>query len=397
MVPFGERIRCLALEGDVLLLGTAEGRLILWEVCPNQHLPSPTSRSRGRVFGYQGWRTDYLLPQICTGRQVTTPACHVQAISCIASTPHHVLTASEDSNIHVWSIARLLALDAPAHVEPEPERTLSSHRAAVTSLVTGRGTNPETGICVSASRDKTVVIWNHHTGTPLRTLLLSSPSLCLALDPAGRALYAACEDSAIYVVELFGPKALLGAHCDELPSTAVQVKDPLGVVDSDAGPATCLAISFDGSIMLSGHPNGKIMQWNLGSNGGHAAEVASLNFAVTNISFVPLFSKKRPTAAHTVVKPTQATRHYTFSAQLEGEIDDLDDDEDRALDAMFDDQGFSAATLEAAVAAVLQPRAVGKPVDAEAEREREEMLEIIREQQELQKVTFQKYVEAKGM
>lgn len=33
LVPFQERIRCLALAGDVLVLGTAEGRLILWEVC----------------------------------------------------------------------------------------------------------------------------------------------------------------------------------------------------------------------------------------------------------------------------------------------------------------------------------------------------------------------------
>lgn len=34
-IPFPERIRCLTLAGDVLALGTAEGRLMLWEVgCP---------------------------------------------------------------------------------------------------------------------------------------------------------------------------------------------------------------------------------------------------------------------------------------------------------------------------------------------------------------------------
>ena len=31
-VSFPERIRCLSLAGDVLILGTVEGRLILWEV-----------------------------------------------------------------------------------------------------------------------------------------------------------------------------------------------------------------------------------------------------------------------------------------------------------------------------------------------------------------------------
>ena len=32
LVSFPERIRCLGMAGDVLLLGTAEGRLVLWEV-----------------------------------------------------------------------------------------------------------------------------------------------------------------------------------------------------------------------------------------------------------------------------------------------------------------------------------------------------------------------------
>ena len=32
LVAFGERIRSLTLAGEVLILGTAEGRLILWEV-----------------------------------------------------------------------------------------------------------------------------------------------------------------------------------------------------------------------------------------------------------------------------------------------------------------------------------------------------------------------------
>lgn len=33
LVSFTERIRSLALAGNVLIVGTTEGRLILWEVC----------------------------------------------------------------------------------------------------------------------------------------------------------------------------------------------------------------------------------------------------------------------------------------------------------------------------------------------------------------------------
>ncbi len=31
-VPLSERVRCVALAGDVLVVGTADGRILLWEV-----------------------------------------------------------------------------------------------------------------------------------------------------------------------------------------------------------------------------------------------------------------------------------------------------------------------------------------------------------------------------
>ena len=289
---------------------------------------------------------------------------------------------------------RLLALDTPTHVEPEPDRSLSSHRAAVNSLVVSRSLNPETGLCVSASKDKTAIIWNYHTGALLRTLLFSASPLCLALDPASQSVYAACDDSAIYVVELFGPKALLGGRSDELASTTVQIKNPLGVADSDAGPATCLSVSFDGNILLSGHLKGTVLRWSINGNGGHAAEIANLNFAVSNVQFVPVLHHKKPTIAHSIVKPLQTNKLYTFTSQLEGEIAE-DDLAARPLDEMFKIQGFSAEALESATAALIQPRTTGvKAVDADIEQERDQLWALVKELQDLQKVTYQKFVQA---
>ena len=44
-VPFPERVRCIALAGYVLVLGTAEGRVLLWEV---RRRTSRLPRSRTR-------------------------------------------------------------------------------------------------------------------------------------------------------------------------------------------------------------------------------------------------------------------------------------------------------------------------------------------------------------
>ncbi|UKZ71277.1 uncharacterized protein TrAtP1_012237 [Trichoderma atroviride] len=310
LVPFQERIRCLALAGDVLILGTAEGRLILWETC--------------------------------TGRQITTPPCHVQAVSCIAVSPSHVLSASDDSNVNVWSLPRLL--EAGQDIGHEPDRTLSNHRAAVIDLVLGPGSNPETSLCVSASKDKTCILWNYQSGQVLRTLLFPTAPLCISLDPCARTLYVSSEDASLYLVELFGDKPLLGSRSAELASIVMQINSPLGVADEDVGPASCMTVSHGGTSIITGHVKGKILKWNLVDN-SHPAELANLNASVTNVVFAPFLSEKKHTQAVTVVKPNQSQRQYTLTTQLEGDLD-----HDTRFNQMLSANGFSSETIAQALA-----------------------------------------------
>ncbi|EGX93060.1 WD domain containing protein [Cordyceps militaris CM01] len=293
LVSFQERIRSLALAGNVLLLGTAEGRLMLWE-----------------------------------------------AVSCLAATDSHVLTASDDSNINVWSLARLLEYGADPGFEPD--LTLSNHRGAITSLVVAPGDNAETSLCVSASKDKTCIIWNYQTGQVLRTLLFPSIPLCTTLDPCARALIVAVEDGSIFLVEFFGDKPLLGSRAAEQSSIVVQVQSPLGVADADAGPATCLALDYNGTTLITGHTKGKILKWNLTDN-SHPAELANLNAAVTNLSFVPLFPSQQSHQAPTVVKPNQSQHQYTLSTQLVG------DSTTTRFAEMLNTPGFSDDTITRAL------------------------------------------------
>lgn len=51
-VTFQERIRSVLLQDDVLILGTAEGRVILWEVCGE----SPSVVSAYRTVTYHSYR-----------------------------------------------------------------------------------------------------------------------------------------------------------------------------------------------------------------------------------------------------------------------------------------------------------------------------------------------------
>ncbi|KAG9252544.1 WD40-repeat-containing domain protein [Emericellopsis atlantica] len=310
LISFAERVKSTALAGQVLLVGTTEGRLIAWETC--------------------------------TGRQVTTPPCHVQPITCITVTPHHILTASDDSNINVWARATLLDLDAN-NSEPEPQIVLSNHRGGITDLVAGPGLAESSSLCVSASRDKTCIVWNYRTGQVLRTILFPTAPLCLSLDPCARALYVAAEGGAMHLVEFFGEKPLLGGRAAEPPSIVVQASEPLAVADDDAGDFNCLTSSYDGTTILTGHASGKILRWTLAPNAPPTL-LANLNASVTNLAFTPLISAERKVKPHTVVKPNQVQKQHVLTAQLQGNLMGRS-----RFEEMLNAPGFSEKTIQEAL------------------------------------------------
>ncbi|GAP87136.2 putative wd repeat-containing protein [Rosellinia necatrix] len=348
-VHFPERIRSITISNDVLFLGTQEGRIIVWE--------------------------------FCTGRQVTTPPCHVQAVTCMAITPYHLLTGSDDSNVHVWSLSRLLELDQT--IEHEPQDTLSNHRAAITSLVVSQSVNPDTNICVTASEDKSCVVWNYQLGTPLRTVLFPSTPISLVLDPCARAFYASTEDRSLYAIELFGEAATFDLQSDERGNAAVQVSAAFGAAPHEAGPATCLGLNYDGTILLSGHPQGQVRRWDLSSR-ADSTELASLNAAITNITFVSPLSSPKHTRPIAVVKPFLGNRSYNITSQIDSDLVG-----ETRFSKMVASNGIPQEILDQVILAFQEP-AGNSAGNAELQKENEELWEIINEQRALQRKTLER-------
>lgn len=288
--------------------------------------------------------------QTCTGRLVSLPPSHVQAVSCVIATPYHLLTGSDDSNVHVWSLAQLLELDSTE--EREPTVSFSNHRGAITALAASPGDNPETSLCVSASKDKTCVVWNYRSGEVLRTILFPAFPLCVALDPCTRGLFASTEDGSIYSIDFFGSHPLLGPESEE-PTTVVQVSASFCAAPAESGPASCLGLAHDGTALISGHPKGQIHIWSITDRSANSGpkELTNLNAAVTNIVFVPPLSPTGPAvSAGTVVKPAQAQRTYNFSAQFGPDLTP-----ETLFTSMVKAPGFTPETLDTAIAAFLQP------------------------------------------
>ncbi|KAL8794745.1 MAG: hypothetical protein Q9195_002699 [Heterodermia aff. obscurata] len=307
IVPFPERIRSLAFAGDteqdvgVLVLGTEAGGLVLWE--------------------------------LATGRTVTTPPTHLEAITHLADSPdaNFVLSGSIDSAILLWSVPSLLAFEyesSYSNTRPHfsPLITLSSHRAAITALLFGHS-HGKTNIALSASADNTLLVWDPLRGQILHTFLLSSPSLCLALDPADRACYAGYEDGSIQLIDFYkssGPLQMLRNPALQSTPTQPPYEERWRLpAFSEGQEALCLQTSYDGTSILSGHKNGKVHTWDVG-RGRYGNLLAEHDHSVTNLLVLPPTGFPNPKIRHLrlkqVIKPKYESSFATDASGSSGGV-----------------------------------------------------------------------------
>ncbi|GKZ34287.1 pre-rRNA-processing protein ipi3 [Aspergillus brasiliensis] len=368
-VPFPERIRSIAVaggkNGDVLVLGTEGGRLILWETC--------------------------------TGRQVATTASHLRPVTSLVVDPNSnfILSGSSDASIHVWSLVDLLSFTKPPSGRDRqppnsPIRTFSNHRAAITAIAVGHSAG-RYNIAVSAADDSTAIAWDYHTGRLLRTFLLPANAKSLTLDPADRAFYVGYEDGSIQSIDFYKNQSIQNPLYDpSLQSTPSQppAEDRWAPPSADCGAAHALTLCYDGMTLLSGHQNGKVLSWTVGRK-KYASTVADYTHPVTNLFMLPPNGLPHPSlelmrVAHTIVKPrydsslsetSQAVgavpADYTFSTHLLPSISSKSDSAkpDQFTEA-FSHAYFPESMLEeglAELAAFSQPTSNGAQVSSIAQ------------------------------
>ncbi|KAI9799341.1 MAG: hypothetical protein M1825_004834 [Sarcosagium campestre] len=295
IVPFPERIHSLTFAGDVggtgvLVLGTEGGRIILWEVC--------------------------------TGRQVSTHRSHLQSVITVKadSISGYLLSGSLDSTIHVWSLPALLSFVGEADSDPSaphtrPLRVLNAHRGAITAIELAHGVGP-TNFAVSASRDNTCIVWDYHTGEALRTFLLPSSPLSLAIDPCDRAFYAGFEDGSVQIIEFYNSHHLAShptihqLHDSSLQAVPVQPASSTRwqPPDPEVGAVLALTTNYEGTFLYSGHSGGALSAWDLATR-KFSREIVNLSVPLTNVlalpptGFATQSSSPPLLTAHTVIKP----------------------------------------------------------------------------------------------
>ena len=291
---------------------------------------------------------------------------------------NHLLSGSEDSNVHVWSLPALLSFTDPSRTalstasQSSPVRTLANHHAPVTSLVVGHS-GSFSNIGISGSQDRTCIVWDYHTGDLLRTVLLSHSPTCLALDPCDRAFYAGHEDGSIQLFDFYGKSAPVThpLHDERLRARAAQASPSQlwGLPSLDLGSTLCLAVVYEGNYVISGHQGGKVCQWDV-SSGKFVKELADHGSPVTNVQALPVVGFHPASAprltVHQVVKPRYdpsfaasgepengiAPLSYTLTAQFTSALpqaDVLPASSMQMVEAAMTQPSFPASFLDASL------------------------------------------------
>jgi pre-rRNA-processing protein IPI3 len=244
--------------------------------------------------------------------------------------------------MHVWSLSALLSftnVDSSDQADPRaPIHTLSNHRGAITALACGHG-HGAANIAVSTSADSTAIVWDYRKGIALRTYLLSGVPCTLALDAIDRGFYTAYDDGSIQLIDLYRSTGTTNTLYDEAHSqTAVQPGDENKWIAAaqELGSTLCLAMSWDGSRIISGHQSGKIAAWDPGK-GRFLSILATQHGPVSNLCMLPPagFPNATPPTfkVHTVVKPrfdlessgsgsgSMIPGQYTFTAQFTSQLE----------------------------------------------------------------------------
>ena len=278
----------LSADGETLVSGSYDQTVKLWNVATGRCLKTlqkHTNRVWSVAFHPQGHLLasggdDYTarLWELRTGQCTKTLQGHSNAIYTIAHNPTDRLLASghEDQTIKLWNcdpatIRAMASRSSPlTRTSEQPYRTLRGHTNRIFSIVF----SPDEQLLASASGDRTIKVWNPHTGKCVQTLTgHQSWVWAIAFSPNGKRIASASYDQTVKLWDS-------------------ETGDCLRTFEGHTSSVLAIAFSPDGQQLLSGGYEQTIKLWNV-ATGQCLHTLRAHTNRVWSVAFRPDFKPDR--------------------------------------------------------------------------------------------------------
>ncbi|XP_013890137.1 WD repeat-containing protein 18 [Austrofundulus limnaeus] len=311
--------RSLALlRGDFLLSAQlAKNFINVWEiqrkdqlqqkiVCPG--VVTCLTVSPDGAFLAVGVAEAIYLWEVCTGKLLVVLSRHYQDVTCLKFTDDgsHLVSAGKDNLALVWSVCSVVQLDL-GHA-PEPHHVLSRHSLPITDLHCGRmGAQAR---IATASLDQTVKVWELSSGEMLLSVLFDVEIMSVTFDPCEYFLFCGGSDGNIFQVSL-SSQFLSREKSFQSASEGTQVfKGHRNIV-------TCLSVSMDGTLLLSGSHDETVRLWDVQSR--QSVRCLAHKGPVTNAVIMPVSANMFLPDSRPAVPLPRFSRHLHASERNDEE------------------------------------------------------------------------------
>ncbi|ODQ79555.1 hypothetical protein BABINDRAFT_161941 [Babjeviella inositovora NRRL Y-12698] len=276
-IPLPEQLACLTLVPHPLMGSTTSGTLATGNQKPQFRLPwlLVGGGISGRLFVWE----------LALGLLLSVREAHYQSVTCLQASKSgsYLTSAGKDGRLLVWRTADLVGLytsnlatsasvdDFDESRMQKPVWSVSDHTLPVTAVcVTESALLNDTKV-FTASLDGTMRVYDLLTAKLLTTFVVSAEGVrCMVLDPSLRAVYAGLADGQVRRIPLYQA------------NTATNIVEAVGgcgkIITLDTDPSmnhtfalsaqqqtatqkvavTCLAISMDGTFLVSGDSQGGV-------------------------------------------------------------------------------------------------------------------------------------------
>ncbi|XP_061634556.1 WD repeat-containing protein 18 [Phyllopteryx taeniolatus] len=255
------------LNGQYLLSAQlAKNFINVWEIHRKEQLQQKIvcpgavtciSASTDGIFLAAGVAEAVYLWEVSTGKLLSVVTRHYQDVTCVKFTDDgsHFVSGGKDSVVLVWSLSSVIQVEL-SHT-PEPRHILSRHSLPITDLHCGMmGVQARVA---TASLDQTVKLWEVSSGELLLSVLFDVEIMAVTLDPCEYFLFCGGSDGNIFQVSL----STQGASADK--SFPCDGADGKQMFKGHRKMVTCLSVSTDGTLLVSGSHDESVRLWDIQS------------------------------------------------------------------------------------------------------------------------------------